>query len=134
MHTKNQQQHSQPTNKGRAGYLKWRADLKRRHADTVAALMEAAGYEAASIERARRLIGKGELKSSGEAQAVEDALCLVFLERQFADLLAKEGADKMVGIVRKTWSKMGERGRAAALKLELPPDQAAVVARALGSG
>lgn len=64
-------------------------------------------------------------------QIVEDALCLVFLEHQFADLLDREGADKMVDIVKKTWGKMGEKGRAAALKLDLPADQAAVVQRAL---
>jgi hypothetical protein len=64
-------------------------------------------------------------------QVVEDALCLVFMEHQFADLLAKEGPDKMVDIVRKTWGKMGEAGRAAALQLALPADQAEVVQRAL---
>jgi hypothetical protein len=64
-------------------------------------------------------------------QVVEDALCLVFMEHQFADLLAKEGPDKMLDIVRKTWGKMGEQGRAAALKLALPADQAEVVQRAL---
>lgn len=64
-------------------------------------------------------------------QVVEDALCLVFMQHQFADLLTKEGPDKMVDIVRKTWAKMGEGGRAAALSLALPADQAAVVQRAL---
>lgn len=62
---------------------------------------------------------------------VEDALCLVFLEQQFADLLEKEGAEKMVDIVKKTWAKMGQKGRAAALQLQLPADQASVVQRAL---
>lgn len=66
-------------------------------------------------------------------QIVEDALCLVFLEHQFADLLRKEGPDKMVDIVKKTWTKMGEKGRAAALGLKLPADQADVVQRALQS-
>jgi hypothetical protein len=67
-------------------------------------------------------------------QVVEDALCLVFLEHQFADLLQKEGHDKMVDIVKKTWAKMGEKGQAAALKLPLPADQAAVVQAALAGG
>ena len=64
-------------------------------------------------------------------QVVEDALCLVFLEHQFADLLMKEGHDKMVDIVRKTWAKMGQKGRSAALGLNLQADQAAVVQAAL---
>jgi hypothetical protein len=66
-------------------------------------------------------------------QVVEDALCLVFLQHQFTDLLAKEGADKMVDVVRKTWGKMGPRGQAAALKLDLPADQANVVKQALSA-
>jgi hypothetical protein len=37
----------------------------------------------------------------------------------------------MVDIVRKTWGKMGERGRAAALQLPLSPAEAAVVQAAL---
>jgi hypothetical protein len=37
----------------------------------------------------------------------------------------------MVDIVRKTWGKMGEKGRAAALKLALSPAEADVVQRAL---
>lgn len=60
-------------------------------------------------------------------------MCLVFLQHQFADLLAKEGADKMVDVVKKTWRKMGPKGQAAALKLELPADQADVVKRALAA-
>lgn len=101
------------------------------HADTVASLMADAGYSAADCARAKRLINKLDLKSDPEAQCLEDALCLVFLERQFAELTGKEGADKMVDIVRKTWAKMGERGRGAALALALPPDQADIVRRAL---
>jgi hypothetical protein len=34
------------------------------------------------------------LHASTPLQVVEDALCLVFLEHQFAELLEKEGADK----------------------------------------
>ncbi|GBF91762.1 hypothetical protein Rsub_04066 [Raphidocelis subcapitata] len=116
---------------GRAGYLKWRADLKRAHADTVAALMAAEGYEEAPVARVRRLINKLDLKTDPENQVLEDALCLVFLEHQFTELIEKEGADKMVDIVQKTWGKMGERGRAAALKLPLSEAEAAVVQRAL---
>jgi Domain of unknown function (DUF4202) len=116
---------------GRTGYLAWREGLKAAHASTVCALMLAAGYSEDAQQRVRRMILKRDLKKDPENQVVEDALCLVFLEHQFADLLAKEGHDKMVDIVRKTWTKMGEAGRAAAVKLELPADQAAVVAAAL---
>jgi hypothetical protein len=36
-----------------------------------------------------------------------------------------------VGILRKTWGKMGEGGRAAALALPLGPEEAALVGKAL---
>lgn len=64
-------------------------------------------------------------------QVVEDSLCLVFLQHQFADLLAKEGPEKMVDVVRKTWRKMGPKGQSAAVRLDLPPDQADIVKQAL---
>ncbi|KAL6746922.1 hypothetical protein V8C86DRAFT_1426303 [Haematococcus lacustris] len=53
------------------------------------------------------------------------------MERQFSDLLLKEGHERMVDIVRKTWRKMGPKGRAAALTLALAPEEAAVVSQAL---
>ena len=37
---------------------------------------------------------------------MEDALCLVFLEFQFAALADKMGEDKMINAVQKTWKKM----------------------------
>jgi hypothetical protein len=58
-----------PSSQGRNGYLKWRADLKRAHADTVAGVMAAAGYGEASIARVKRLINKLDLKSDPENQA-----------------------------------------------------------------
>lgn len=64
-------------------------------------------------------------------QTVEDALCLVFLEHQFTHLLEKEGADRMVDIVRKTWGKMGDKGRAAAQTLNYSPAEQQVLQRAL---
>eukprot|EP00878_Enallax_costatus_P023730 GHUV01025267.1.p1 GENE.GHUV01025267.1~~GHUV01025267.1.p1 ORF type:complete len:240 (+),score=68.58 GHUV01025267.1:1494-2213(+) len=118
---------------GKTGYFQWREDLKKAHAATVVGLMQQAGYDQDSQDRVTRIILKKDLKKDPENQVVEDGLCLVFLEHQFADLLEKEGADKMVDIVRKTWSKMGQKGRAAALELDLPADQAAVVQRALQS-
>eukprot|EP00879_Flechtneria_rotunda_P007176 GHRR01007531.1.p1 GENE.GHRR01007531.1~~GHRR01007531.1.p1 ORF type:complete len:240 (+),score=71.08 GHRR01007531.1:159-878(+) len=118
---------------GKTGYLRWREGLKAKHAATVVQLMQQAGYDAALQERVKRFILKKDLKKDPENQIVEDALCLVFLEHQFADLIEKEGADKMVDIVKKTWGKMGEKGRAAALNLDLPPEHADIVKRALAT-
>jgi hypothetical protein len=104
---------------GRGGYLRWREDLKKLHAKTTGEILAAAGYEPAFVERVRSLILKKNIKTDPEAQVLEDALCLVFLETQFAGLKGKTPDDKMRDIVRKTWAKMGDAGRAAALALPL---------------
>lgn len=116
---------------GRAGYLRWRENLKQFHARTVAAILESLEFPAALVSRVRSLILKENIKTDLEAQTLEDALCLVFLETQFAALKAKSGDDKMRDIVRKTWAKMGESGRAAALALPLPPEHMKFLAETL---
>ena len=103
----------------RAGYLRWRETLKTFHADTIAGLMREEGYPDDAIQRVRTLMGKRQLGSDPETQTLEDALCLVFLETQFADLRHKTPEEKMREIVRKTWGKMSERARAEALALPL---------------
>jgi hypothetical protein len=106
---------------GRGGYLRWREDLKKFHATTAGKILASVGYDPASIERVQSLILKKNLKTDPEAQLLEDALCLVFLETQFADLKGKTPDEKMKDIVRKTWAKMGPAGRSAAQALPLPP-------------
>ncbi|OGX38925.1 MAG: hypothetical protein A3C53_02330 [Omnitrophica WOR_2 bacterium RIFCSPHIGHO2_02_FULL_68_15] len=101
----------------RAGYLRWRETLKAFHADTIAGLMREEGYPDDAIQRVRTLMGKRQLGTDPETQTLEDALCLVFLETQFADLRRKTSEEQMRQIVRKTWGKMSERARAEALTL-----------------
>ena len=115
----------------RKGYLAWREKLKALHAGTVAGLMRQAGYPPESIQKVERIILKKNIRDP-EAQAVEDALCLVFLERQFTDLRLKEPEEKMLEILRKSWRKMGEKGRAEALKLKFPAEEEALLKKALG--
>ena len=103
----------------RQGDLRWREGIKKFHAESVAGLMKHAGYEEANIQRVKTLILKKDLKNDAETQTLEDGLCLVFLETQFADLIAKTPADKMAVIVQKTWQKMSAAGKAAALTLAM---------------
>jgi hypothetical protein len=117
----------------RAGYLRWRETLKAFHADIVAGLMREAGYPDEMIQRVRTIMGKRQLGSDPGTQTLEDALCLVFLETQFADLRHKTPDDKMREIVRKTWGKMSERARAEALKLPLSEADRRFVLEAVGS-
>ena len=106
----------------RRGYLRWRETLKTFHADTVAGLMREAGYPGETIERVRRLMTKKELGRDPETQSLEDALCLLFLETQFADLRRKTAPEKMRAVVQKTWKKMSEPARALALTVPLAED------------
>jgi hypothetical protein len=118
---------------GRAGYLQWRRDLGRFHAETAAAILEKAGYGPDEVARVADLLEKKSLKRDPDAQTLEDAACLVFLEHQFTDFSRRHEDDKVVEILRKTLAKMSDRGRAeaAALVESLPADRRAVVARAM---
>lgn len=118
---------------GRTGYLRWRTELGRFHAERAAAVLTELGYETDTIDRVKRIVTKQNLHSNQDSQTIEDALCLVFLEFEFEAFLAKyPDADKAVEILRKTWKKMSARGHEAALALPLPEAGKALVARALG--
>lgn len=125
---------------GRAGYLRWRSEARRLQAAETAELLVAAGHDEAMVERVRALVakeglGRGDLPDvDGRAPAVqthEDALCLVFLTTQFDPVADQLGDDKMVDVLARTLAKMGERGRAAALALDLDARASALVAAAV---
>jgi hypothetical protein len=107
---------------GRAGYLRWRNELKAYHARRIGEIMAAVGYAADDVARVGSLVRKERLKLDAEAQTLEDVACVVFLEHYLADFIAKTDQAKMPGILAKTWTKMSERGHEHALKLALPPD------------
>lgn len=117
----------------RKGYLLWRETLKGFHAEQVGKIMREAGYPKASIEKVARIILKKNIRDP-ESQTIEDALCLVFLEHQFADLSKKEPEEKMIEILRKSWRKMGEKGRAEALKIPLADSERILLQKALSDG
>jgi hypothetical protein len=116
---------------GRVGYLKWRTDLKKRHADMSAAVLHEQGYEDAMIDAVRRINLKEGIKLHVEVQQIEDALCLVFLELQFEGYIDKWEPEKIIRILRKTWAKMSDTGQQAALGLDMSPRARALVERAL---
>lgn len=104
---------------GRAGYLKWRKELKDYHARRTGELMSEAGYPREDVERVSSLILKERLKHDGEAQTLEDIACLVFLEHYAADFIADHADEKVVDILGKTARKMSARGLSAAAELPL---------------
>jgi hypothetical protein len=115
----------------RIGYLTWRTTLYKFHAEQAAAILREVGYDEGAVARVGSLVRKERIKSDPEAQTLEDVICLVFLENYFAEFAASHDEEKVVGILRKTWRKMSERGRGVALTLEIPPAARRLVERAL---
>jgi hypothetical protein len=118
----------------RAGYLQWRQKLKEFHADKAAGLLREAGYEDDIIQQVQALNLKKNFPADPNVRVLEDALCLVFLERQFADLASKATEEKMITALQKCWGKMTPAAQAEALKLSYPPGLKRLLDAALGGG
>jgi hypothetical protein len=115
----------------RAGYLQWRATLKKFHAQKAGDILREAGYPEDVIRRVQDLNLKKNFPDDPETRVLEDALCLVFLEFQFANLAAKTAADKTINALQKSWQKMTGAARAEALKLNYGEREKALLQRAL---
>ena len=115
----------------RPGYLKWREDLKKFHAQRAGEILREAGYPEEAIVRVQNLNLKKNFPGDAESRVLEDALCLVFLEHQLADLAGKTAEEKVINAIRKSWQKMSPAGQAAALKLSYGARERALVEKAL---
>jgi hypothetical protein len=116
----------------RVGYHRWRTGLYSFHADVTAKILSEIGFEQSTIDRVRSLLKKERLKADAETQALEDVICVVFLENYFAEFAAKHEAEKVIGILKRTWAKMSPVGQAAALRLPMSAEAAELIGRALG--
>ena len=117
---------------GRDGYRRWRTTLAAYHAQTAGAILREAGYGDATVARVEALVRKVRLKADADTQTLEDVICLVFLEHYLPAFANQHDDAKLVDILRKTWRKMSERGRSAALELDLAPEIRTLVERAIG--
>lgn len=115
----------------RAGYLKWRRDLKKFHAKKASEILKEVGYENDVIDKVSFLLLKKQLKKNMETQTLEDVICLVFLEYYFESFARKYPTEKLVDILKKTWAKMSEKGQQAALQLSMSDDARLLVEKAL---
>lgn len=122
----------------RAGYLQWRSNLYKVHADVAGRLMKEAGYDDAMIDRVKTAVSKKGLKTNPETQLLEDVADLVFIEHymlEFAGKKADYSEDKWLDIIRKTWKKMSDEAHAFALSgtLKLPEPLVPLIQKALGA-
>ena len=115
---------------GRAGYLRWRRDLKHVHADLLGALLPPCGIASEVIAQVQQLVAKQGPQTDPEAQVFEDVVCLVFLETQFEDLIDRLDEQKTVDVLRKTLPKMSAAAIALAGSAELHPRGRELLARA----
>jgi hypothetical protein len=120
----------------RDGYLQWRKDLYKFHADTAAALLAQAGCSTDVIERVKKAVGKRALKANPDTQLLEDVTALVFIEHYLLDFAAKHpeyDEAKWRGIIRKTWEKMSKRARDFALSggIRLPEPLVPLIQRSI---
>src|SRR5262249_37409939 len=116
---------------GRAGYLKWRNDLKDYHARRLGEIMTAAGYGPQDAARVGALVRKERVRSDPEAQMLEGTASIVFRTHYLPDFMGKTDEAKLARILVQTWNKMSVQGRAHAGKLDLPPSVLALLERGL---
>jgi hypothetical protein len=115
----------------RPGYLKWRADLKKFHAQKAGEILHEVGYGEDMVRRVQDLNLKKNFPNDPDGRVLEDALCLVFLQFQLAELAAKTAEDKTINALQKSWQKMTDAARAEALKLNYGPREKALLESAL---
>ena len=109
----------------RSGYLKWRSDLYKFHAEGAIRLMEEAGYDQDSMDRVKKAVSKRGRKINADSQLLEDIAALVFIEyymQPFVDKHPDYSEEKWIDIILKTWKKMSADAQAFALsgRIELP--------------
>ncbi len=115
----------------RAGYLQWREALKKFHARKSAEILREVGYGEDIINRVQQLNLKKGFPQDPETRVLEDALCLVFLERQLTELAQKTSEDKVINALQKACDKMSPAGRALAGQIPFSPAEKALLDRAL---
>jgi hypothetical protein len=116
----------------KVGYLNWRNFLKKRQADMAAAICIGCNFTADEASEVAQLIRKEDLKSNEETQILEDVACLVFLDDQFEAFEKNHDEEKIIGILRKTWGKMSEKGHELALKIPMSESAKGLIGKALG--
>ncbi|MEJ7737275.1 MAG: DUF4202 domain-containing protein [Chitinophagaceae bacterium] len=116
---------------GKAGYLRWRTDLKKFHAEVAGKLLSEAGYEQQTIGSVQHIILKEGIKTDHQVQVMENALCLVFLQFQYADFISNHDDSKVIRIIQKSWTKMSTPGREAALNLNYAERGKVLIEKAL---
>src|SRR5688572_15419813 len=101
----------------RKGYLQWRSVLKTHHAKLAEQILMSCRYDQETIDKVKALLQKKELFSNPDTQALEDVICLVFIEHYLEEFAEKHEPQKVVDILQKTLKKMSPRAKEEAAKI-----------------
>lgn len=115
----------------RMGYLRWRTDLKKLHAEKLEDILIGQGVDRELVDRVKFLVQKKKLKLDPETQLLEDVICLVFLNYYFEDFKGAHSEEKIISIVSKTWKKMSNMGHQHALTMDYTKSSLELIQRAI---
>jgi hypothetical protein len=115
----------------RVGYLQWRTDLKKFHAEKSGQILRELLYPEDVIRRVQDLNLKKHFPQDPETRVLEDALCLVFLQFQLPELAPKITEEKAINALRKSWSKMTPTAQKLAKTLVYGPREQDLLRKAL---
>jgi hypothetical protein len=101
------------------GYRKWRDACAAHHAEATGKLLKEQGYDEVEVNKVSDLILKKNWPADPEAQTLEDADCLAFLEMKLANYVDEWEPEKAVNILRKTLRKMTPQARELAITIDL---------------
>ncbi|MBI3620895.1 MAG: DUF4202 domain-containing protein [Nitrospirae bacterium] len=104
-----------------AGYHAWRDATAAHSAQAADTLLRPIGCPDELIRSVHQLITRETVPSNPEAQLLEDADCLAFLELKLIDYLDRWNDEKLTRILHGTWMKMSDRARALARQMPHAP-------------
>ena len=104
------------------GYHEWRAATAKHSAQIAADILKRYDYTDTEIHRVSQLITREVSPTDPDAQLLEDADCLAFLELKLSGYLSQWDETKLMRILRGTWSKMSPAARRLAGGLSYPKE------------
>lgn len=118
----------------RKGYLQWRNQLKVHHCNIADRIMRSYGYDDETIQKVKSLLVKEQLfHHRPDTQALEDVICLVFIEFYLEEFATKHDDAKLVEILRKTLHKMSAKAIEAAGKIPVSERVSALIGQAVAN-
>lgn len=115
------------------GYHEWRNALAAFHAEEAGRILADVGYQAATIDKVKKLITKADWPNDPDGRVLEDADCLVFIETKLSDYLDEWDDAKMFRVLSGTYQKMTPAAQKQIQTLQLGQRERKLLADATGA-